>query len=145
MSQMTTRSHQRPSSFRSWSTFFTTKASKPRSDAPQTLLIPARASGSEGEMSPVSSSRSSVPAFVGKSDVRPEEPPSYTHDTSRNKPTTYRFVQESPFSMSLVKREGPSDTAYNISIGLNVWMPSEHITLVRRNADPDGPVLARLE
>ena len=47
--------------------------------------------------------------------------------------------------MSLVAREGPPNIAYNISFGVDVWMPSEHITLVRRHMDPDGPVLARLE
>ena len=47
--------------------------------------------------------------------------------------------------MSLMTLEGPSNTVYNISVGVNVWMPSEHITLVRRHANPEGPVLARLE
>ena len=47
--------------------------------------------------------------------------------------------------MSLVTQERPSSTVYNISVGLNVWMPSQHITLVRRRANPEGPVLARLE
>jgi len=47
--------------------------------------------------------------------------------------------------MCLMKQEGASDIAYNISVGVNAWMPSEHITLVRRRADPDGSVLARLE
>lgn len=47
--------------------------------------------------------------------------------------------------MCLVKQEGASDIAYNISVGVNVWMPSEHITFVRRHAGPDGPVIARLE
>jgi len=47
--------------------------------------------------------------------------------------------------MSLVTQEVPSNIAYNISVGINVWMPSEHITFVLRHANPEGPVLAGLE
>jgi len=47
--------------------------------------------------------------------------------------------------MNLVTQSEPQDIAYNISVGVNVWMPSEHITLLRRHANTEGPVLARLE
>jgi len=54
-------------------------------------------------------------------------------------------MQESAFSMNLVTQDGPLNTVYNISVGMNVWMPSEHTTLIRRHVNPEGPVLARLE
>lgn len=144
MSQTATRSHQWAGSFRSWSTLLTPKP-KPRSATPQVLPITSRASGNGEETSAISSSRSNSSDFVGTPDARYGGPPSYAQAVSRSEPASYRFVQESPFSMSLVAREGPSNTAYNISVGVNVWMPSEHITLVRRHANPEGPVLARLE
>ena len=142
MSRTTTQSHQRPNSIRSWSTFFTPKQSSRSLDTPQFLPIVHRVSGSDEETSSASSSRSDDSNLVGTSNVGP---PSYAHAVSRSNPTSYRFVQESPFSMSLVTQDGPPNIAYNISVGINVWMPSEHITLVRRHANPDGPVLARLE
>lgn len=144
MSRTTAQSHQRPGSTRSWSAFFTPKQSSRSPDTPQILPTVPRVSRSD-ETSSVSSSRSSHSNFVGTSNPRLDGPPSYAHAVSRSSPTSYRFVQESPLSMSLVTQDGPPSIAYNISVGLNVWMPSEHITLVRRYANPDGPVIARLE
>jgi len=144
MSQTTTQSRQRPSSFRSWSTLLAPKR-KSRSDTPQSLPITPRASdGSDEETPDISSSRSSG-SDCGTSNHQSDGLPSYAHAVLRSKPTPYRFIQESPFSMCLVKQEGASDIAYNISVSVNVWMPSEYITLVRRRAGPDGPVLAQIE
>ena len=143
-SQTTPESHQRPSSFRSWSALFTSKP-KARQETPQALSDTPRTSGSDKETSSASSSHSSGSGFTGAFNAQSDGPPSYAHAVSRSKPTSYRFVQESAFSMDLVMQDEPSNTAYNISVGVNVWMPSEHITLVRRHANPEGPVLARLE
>ncbi|KAF9787313.1 hypothetical protein BJ322DRAFT_1019755 [Thelephora terrestris] len=143
MSPTTPQSRRRSSSFRSWSTFFT---SKPKTDALEILPNPSRTSGSdEGTTVSASSPCGSGPESTGVSDTRSSDPPSYAHAISRGESTTYRFVQNSAFSMTLLSQDGPQSAAYNISVGLNVWMPSEHITLLRRHADPEGPVLARLE
>lgn len=143
MSQTTAQSRQRSGSFRSWSTFFTTTP-KTCSDALQ--VLPTTPSGSDEETAPPTSTPcSSDSEFIGTSEVQPDGPPSYVHALSQSKPTSYRFVQDSAFSMSLVTQDESLNTAYNISVGVNVWMPSEHITFVRRSPNPDGPVLARLE
>ena len=145
MSQATAQSRQRSSSFRSWSTFFTPKP-KPHSDALEILDNTPHISGSHGGTTPSpSSSYSSGSESMGTTDVRSDDPPSYAHAVSRGKPASYRFVQDSPFSMNLMAQDEPPNIAYNISVGVNVWMPSEHITLLRRHANTEGPVLARLE
>ena len=144
MPTTTTEPRRRSSSFRNWSALFNAPRPKPRSDTPQILPTTPGASGSDEETSSTSS-RNSGFDFVGTPNTQLDGPPSYAHAVSRSKPTSYRFMQESAFSMSLVTHEAPSNTAYNISVGVNVWMPSEHITLVRRHANPEGPVLARLE
>ena len=141
MPQTTTESRQRPTSMRGWSAFFTPKS---RTDRPQTSPI-TRASGNGEDLSPASFSHGGNSDLLETPNARSNEPPSYAHAVSRSEPTSYRFVQESPFSMNLVTQEGSSNTVYNISVGVNVWMPSEHITFVRRHASPDGPVIARLE
>ena len=143
MLKTTTEPRRRSSSFRNWSALFAPRP-KPCSDTPQSLPITPGASGSDGEASSTAS-RNSGSDFVGTPNAQLDELPSYAHAVSRSEPTSYRFVQESAFSMNLVAHEGPSNAAYNISVGVNVWMPSEHITLVRRHANPEGPVLARLE
>jgi len=143
MPETTTKHRRRSSSFRNWPALFAPRP-KPRLDTPQTPPITPGASGSDEETSSALS-RNSGSDFVGTPNAQLDGPPSYAHAVSRSKPTSYRFVQESPFSMSLVTHEGPSNTAYNISVGVNVWMPSEHITLVRRHANPEGAVIARLE
>lgn len=145
MSQTTAQSHKRSSSFRPWSAFFT-PAPKLISDTLQIRPISPHVSGSDEETAPSTSTPcNSGPESIGTSDVQPDGLPSYVHALSQSKPTSYRFVQDSAFSMNLVTQDEPSNIVYNISVGANVWMPSEHITLVRRHANPDGPVLARLE
>ncbi|KAF9650060.1 hypothetical protein BDM02DRAFT_1536491 [Thelephora ganbajun] len=129
---------------RSWSALLKPKP-KQRSDTPQTLPITPLTPRNDDETLPAWPSRSSGSGFMGIPHVRSDGPPSYAHAVSWSEPTSYRFVQESAFSMSLVTQGEPSNTAYNISVGVNVWMPSEHITLVRRHANPEGPALARLE
>lgn len=124
MSQPTIQFHQRPSSFRSWSTFLAQKR-KSRLDTPQILPITPRASGSDEGTLSASSSRGSGSDF-GTFNPQSDGLPSYAHAVSRSKPTSYRFVQESPCSMCLVTQENASNIAYNISVGLNVWMPSGH-------------------
>ena len=140
-----TQSRHRSGSFRSWSTFFTTRP-KSRSGALEILPIAPHTSGSNRETSssaPVPPNSGSEP--IETPNTRPNDPPSYAHAISRSKPTSYRFVQNSGFSMDLVTQDGSQNTAYNIGVGVNVWMPSEHITLLRRHANQEGPVLARLE
>lgn len=148
MPRATTESHRhrRPGSSRNWATIFIPKSKVHRyPDTPQISPTAPRTSGSDEETPSASSSDNSGSDFTGAFNARSDGPPSYAHAVSRSEPTSYRFVQESAFSMNLVMQEDPSATAYNISVGVNVWMPSEHITLVRRHADPEGPVLARLE
>ena len=144
MSQTTTESRQRQSLLRSLSAFLTPK-SKARRGTPQILPITHHTSASDERASSILSSYSSGSSLTGTFNARSDGPPSYAHAVSRSKPTSYRFVQESAFSMNLVTQEGPSNVAYNISIGVNVWMPSEHLIFVRRHANPESPVLARLE
>ena len=147
MSPTTAQPCQQSSLFRPRSAF-SMLAPKFRSDTVLRVPPPTpRTSGSDEEIAPSAPvSRGSGSEFIlGTSDVQPDGLPSYVHALSQSKPTSYRFVQDSAFSMSVVKQDEPSSVAYNISVGANVWMPSEHITLVRRHANLDGPVLARLE
>ena len=146
MFQTTTRPRQRLTSFDPWSTFFASTP-KLRPDTLQVLPTAPHTPGSDEEAVPSTSTpHNGVSKLnVVTSDAQPGGPPSYVYALSQCKPTSYRFVQNSAFSMSLVTQDEPSNVAYNISVGANVWMPSEHITLVRRHANLDGPVLARLE
>ena len=143
-SQTTTQSCQRPSSFRSRSTLLAPKRES-RSDTPQILPITPHASAGSNEETPAVSSSRSSGSDCGTSNHQSDGLLSYAHAVLRSKPTPYRFIQESPFSMCFVKQEGASDMAYSISVSVNVWMPSEYITLVRRRAGPDGPVFAQPE
>ena len=40
-----------------------------------------------------------------------------------------------PFSTSLVTQDGPLNIVYSIGVSMNVWIPSEYITLARRHAN----------
>ena len=146
MSRTTAQSCQRSTSFRPRSAFFMLTP-KLGSDTLRVLPpTPHTLRGNEeippSAPAPYGSGSESV---LAASDAQLDGLPSYVHALSECKPTSYRFVQDSAFSMSLVTQDEPSSVAYNISVGANVWMPSEHITLVRRHANLDGPVLARLE
>jgi hypothetical protein len=145
MSQTTTQSRGMSTSFHSWASS-STPTPKQCSDSLQVLPTVPHTSGSDQQTAlSTPNPCNSGSEFMRTPDAQTDGPPSYLHALSHSEPTSYRFVQDSAFSMTLVTQNKPFNIAYNISVGVNVWMPSEHITLVRRQANPEGPVLARLE
>lgn len=76
-----------------------------------------------------------------------EDPPAYVDARRPTTPVTYVFSPLGGNAMTLLPPVDSADTRplYNISVAMNVFVPTSYITTVRRGGSEDGPIVGDFE